>query len=115
MHTDALKTAVNSFKNNNELIGGWEEQLKQKIHVTDEDKILLKRIELTQIERTRAKNKRQIEDVRNDMIETLMRFVNERFKMGDELTDCGEPFIHFSADVDVIRNVQISVWNINTH
>lgn len=41
MHMDALKTAVNSLKDKKELIGGWEEQLKQMIHENNDRQFFL--------------------------------------------------------------------------
>jgi hypothetical protein len=125
MHINALKNAVNDLKNDTKLIGGWEERLSEMLVIkTDdndddedvdgdddngdddaEEKLFLKGIELTTIDCTRGKNKRQFQDVRNDMIETLLKCINERFQMDEELTDCAEPFIKLQASGDDLRNV----------
>lgn len=96
--------SLNSLKNETVLIGGWEERLNEMVHKTDDGKFLLKGIELTTIDRTRAK-KRQFQDVRKDMIETLIKCINERFRIDDELIDFAEPFIKLCSNADDIRNV----------
>lgn len=46
MHITALKNAMNSLKDETELIGGWEERLKDIVSEPD-DQFFLKGIELT--------------------------------------------------------------------
>lgn len=51
----------------------------------DYDKIMLRGIELTKINQIRGNKKWQFHDVRNNMIETLLKCINERFQMDEEL------------------------------
>lgn len=68
MHITALKKAVNSLEDDTELIGGWENQLKNMI-VESNDQLFLKEIELTNNYRTSGNQRRQFQEIRKDIIE----------------------------------------------
>lgn len=49
--------------------------------------------------------KRQSQVIRSDIIETLLRYMDVRFKIDEEITRYVEPFIKCTASADDIRNV----------
>lgn len=53
----------------------------------DDDNIMLRGMELTKINQIRGNKKWQFHDVRNNMIETLLKCINERFQMDGRKSD----------------------------
>lgn len=78
--------------------------MKETVRESD-DKFFLHEIELTNTNQTRGGQKRQFPEIRNDIIETLMKFVNDRFEMDEELISCADPFVKICANMNDLRNV----------
>lgn len=104
MHITSLTKEIISLRDGAQLMGGWEERLVDMVSESEEE-TTLKGIELATTNRTRGMKKRQSQEIRSDIIETLLRYMDVRFKIDEEITRYVEPFIKCSASADDIRNV----------
>lgn len=99
-HIRGLKTTLNDFKNN-DLIGGCFEQLQNSILVNDEGQIFLKMIKLTNNEVTRSAKKRNFDQLRCDILTTLIESLENRFHTDEECIELIQPFIEFRKTADI--------------
>lgn len=93
-----------TLKDETELISGCGERLKDMV-CEPNNQMFLKEIELRNSYRIKDDQRRQLKEIRKDIIETPMMYVNDHFEMDEELTKFYGPFIKFYANADDIRKV----------
>lgn len=104
MHINALKKAVNSLKET-DLTGSWEERLKEMVDLNEHEEFFLKGFELTSTSKTRGRQQRSFREIRNDIIDFLMKYIDDRFQIDEEIIRLAEPIIKMCAGTDDIKKV----------
>lgn len=102
-HLRSLQNALVSLKGQC-LIGGREETLKNEIQEEEEegeDKLKLKGFELLNISERRKGNKTDFKNIRDGIIDTIVKGLSERFSTDHDLMKTIEPFLNFNKDADL--------------
>lgn len=85
-----------------ELPGGFESALKKKIKVEADGKIFVKSVEVFEEESSRrVRVQKTFDETRKEIIQTIIRFLDERFSDDEELFKTIEPFINFDKTADI--------------
>lgn len=97
-HISDLTKSLQNLKLNN-IIGGWEELLKESIVVERDGDMFLKGIKLN-VSQGRRRN-RDIATIRNSTVDSIIMSLGERFEMDNTLIHIVKPFVKFNESTDI--------------
>lgn len=83
------------------LIGGFEDNLAEKITTGTDDKKYLKDIELQQSRPFRRRNVQSFSELRKRILVSIRSFLDERFEADETLLQLISPFIDFNPDANI--------------
>lgn len=98
-HIESLKASLNVLQINN-LPGGWAETLKNAL-TEENDNILLKGFEMKTTTSTRSSDKRNFDEIRFDIFNTIHDCLQDRFQIDEDLIKIVKPFVDFQEDANV--------------
>lgn len=101
-HIRSLKNALTDLKEEN-LLGGWEDTLLNDLERDEEGIFTLKGFEISEGERSRRATVTTVDfsSTRNNIIDTIVDCLDERFKSDEEIVETIEPFVNFSKTANL--------------
>lgn len=100
-HIESIQNTFTSMKINR-LVGGFERKLSEQLlrEEDENDKICFKSVEL-QTECSSRRGATSFSEIRENILNTLGKFLTERFEVEDNLLDKIVPFVEFDQKVDI--------------
>lgn len=96
----ALKNALFDLKQG-ALFGGWEETLKNEIEYGEYDELTLKSVKIGDDNHSRRPSKTDFDPLRNQIIDSIVNRLDERFQSDDLVCELIEPFEKFEKNASL--------------